>query len=306
MASPPTVSPAVAKAYEHCRLVTKEQARNFYFAFLSLPSRHRPAVYAIYAFCRACDDYADEERPEKDKVALLEEYRQGLAACFAGDPQGPVFVALHDAIQHYPLSRGLFDEIITGVQMDLTFRRYATFDDLYKYCYRVASTVGLISLEVFGYKGEGARQHAIEMGIAMQLVNILRDVKEDAARDRIYIPLEDLARFGYPEKGLASGMINEDFRQLMRFEAARASEYFQRSAPLFPMIARDCRACPAILAALYSRLLDRIEARDWNVFGSRIRLSASEKIWLATKTWAALAMTRPGTARPRTGGVRLS
>ncbi len=287
-------------------MVTKHQARNFYFAFLSLPSRHRPAVYAIYAFCRACDDFADDERPDKEKLALLEEHRQRLGACFAGDPQGPVFVALHDAAQHYPLSRGLFDEIITGVQMDLTFRRYATFDDLYKYCYRVASTVGLISLEVFGYKGEGARQHAIDMGIAMQLVNILRDVKEDAARDRVYLPLEDLARFGYPEGGLATGMMNEDFRQLMRFEADRAREYFQRSAPLFPMIARDCRACPTILVALYSRLLDRIEARGWNVFGSRIRLSASEKIWLATKTWAALSMTKPAGKGPQTGGARLS
>lgn len=292
VASSQRATAEVARAYEYCRRITKARARNFYYAFLSLPHQKRLAVYAVYAFCRACDDIADNEGNVKDKLVRLNASLRDLTACFQGNPSTPIFVALQDAVERYHVPRALFEEIVTGVQMDLTFRRYASFEDLYNYCYRVASAVGLITIEIFGYSGEAAKQHAVDLGIAMQLVNILRDVKEDAARDRIYLPLKDLARFDYTEQELLAGKVDGRFREVMQFEAERAREYFGRGAALLPLVSLDARACPATLCALYSRLLDRMEARRWDVFSGRVSLPTSQKVWLATKIWTQTAFRR--------------
>ncbi len=286
---------SLTDAYAHCRAITKQRARNFYFAFLSLPAQKRLAVYAVYAFCRTCDDYADDGRDASTKVALLEDYRNRLDACFQGRPDGPVFVALGDVAQRYHVPKELFEEIITGVRMDITIGHYATFNDLYTYCYRVAAVVGLITIEIFGYQDSRAKQYAIDLGIGMQLVNILRDIPEDAACDRIYLPQEDLKLFGYGETELQAGVVNGPFGALMGFEAARARTYFEKGAALVPLISRDARACPAILGGLYLRLLERIEAKRWNVFGGRISIPTSEKVWLAMRLWTSAAVrgTRP-------------
>ena len=176
--------------------------------------------------------------------------------------------------------------------MDLTQRRYATFDDLYKYCYRVASVIGLITIEIFGYEGEKAREHAVDLGLAMQLVNILRDVREDAARDRIYLPLEDLQRFDLSDKDVLDSRSGPRFVELMRFEAARAQGFFRQGARLVPMVSPDSQACPATLSALYSQLLQRMEAKHWDVLTHRVSLPAPEKVWLATRVWTGITLKR--------------
>ena len=273
------------EAYRHCRIVTRERAKNFYYAFLSLPARQRRAIYAVYAFCRGCDDYSDEPMEPGRKLELLEDYRQQLARSSRGEPSGPVFVALHDASQRYHIPLEYFDEIINGVQMDLTISRYNSFEELHTYCYRVASVVGLISIQVFGYSAPQAREHAINLGVAMQLVNILRDVKEDAQRDRIYLPLSELEEFGYSEADLFGGVINEPFVELMQFQAQRARRYFEQSGPLLPLLPIRSRPCSAILRGLYTQLLNRIESRRYNVYDGPVRLSTSEKLWLVSTIW---------------------
>jgi phytoene synthase len=275
----------VEDAYRHCQAVTKERARNFYFAFLPLPPEQRRAVYALYAFSRACDDYSDEPIEQRRKVELLEGHRRLLHEAYAGQPSGPVFTALADAIQRYRIPREYLDGIIDGVVMDLTITRYETFDDLYKYCYKVASVVGLACIEIFGYAELRAKQHAEALGIAMQLVNIMRDVKEDAERGRIYLPQAELRQFGYSEQDLMRGVTSESFLKLMRHQAERARRYFDEGGRLLPLVPRRTRVCPAILRVIYSRLLDRIEARGYRVFDGRISLSTREKLWLMGKVW---------------------
>ncbi|MFQ5796055.1 MAG: presqualene diphosphate synthase HpnD [Candidatus Bipolaricaulia bacterium] len=272
-------------AYEYCRRLTKAEAKNFYYAFITLPAEKRRAIYATYAFCRRCDDATDEQLLTDQKTRLIEQQRQDLEQCFAGLAQDPVYVALRDVTAHYSIPRDHFEQVIDGVEMDLTTRCYQRFEDLRLYCYRVASVVGLISLQIFEYQDLRAREHAIELGLAMQLTNILRDVKEDLERDRIYLPLEDLERFGYSEKQLEQQIVNESFVKLMKFQVARARHYFDRGCQLLGYLPVRSRACPAILSGIYLRILDEIEARNYNVFNDRIGLSSPEKLYIAFKRW---------------------
>lgn len=273
------------KAYEYCQRITKLHAKNFYYASHTLPSAKRRAIYAVYAYCRYCDDVADEELPKDEKRRLLEEVRDSL-----GDPglssQSRIFVALEDAIQEYEIPRPYFEDVIRGVETDLDVTRFKTFDDLRQYCYLVASTVGLICIEVFGYEDSAAVEYAVDLGIAMQLTNIMRDVKEDADRDRIYLPLDDMSAFGYSEQDLMNNRNDENFRALMSFEAARARRYFHSGAKLFPLLSSESRACASALHKLYSRILDRMEASGYDVFERRIGLSLSEKLLLVARLWA--------------------
>lgn len=278
--------PYIDAAYEHCRKVTRKAARNFYFAFVTLPHPKRRAIYATYAFCRLCDDIADEPLPPDEKVARLAQVHRDLDRAFGGEPDGPVFTALKDATDTFHIPREHLHELVRGVEMDLTQSRYHTFDDLRSYCYRVASAVGLICIEVFQYRDPKAREYAVDLGLAMQLTNILRDIQEDAGRGRIYIPQEEMTRFGYSEGELLSGIINENFIRLMQFQAQRARAYFDSGRHLLPLLAPRSRACPAVLHGLYQRLLDRIEARHYDVFHGRIGLSTWEKLTLTARVWA--------------------
>lgn len=292
-----------ASAYDHCQRIAKENARNFYYAFRTLPYAKRRAIYAVYAFCRMCDDIADGDLSLSEKRRNLALVRQRLYADGNAADAPPIFRALHHATAAYGIPIEYYEEIVKGVETDLVKNRFADFDELYEYCYKVAAVVGLVCVEVFGYDDPAAREYAVDMGIAMQLTNILRDLKEDAERDRIYLPQDDMRRFNYTEAELTRGAITDGFRALMAHQTARARCYFERSEPLFGLISTDARACPKVMHATYRGILDRIERTGYDVFQARISLSAPEKVLLMGRLWAAslvLMLTSP-TGRMRRG-----
>ena len=276
---------APIEAYERCRAITRQAAGNFYYAFVTLPRRRRRAMYAAYAYCRLCDDLSDDDLPIDEKTQRIQGIDSLLENARNGNPDGPVFEALAHAAAEYDIPYEDLMEVARGVEMDLTVSRYETFEDLATYCYRVASVVGLICIRIMGYQDQRAREYAIDLGLAMQLTNILRDIREDAERGRIYIPQEDLRRFGYTEEELLAGAVNDRFRSLMEFEVARAREYFERGKRLLKLLPVRTRAFPAVLGGLYGRVLDRIEARNYNVFEGRVGLSTREKVGLAVRLW---------------------
>ena len=273
------------EAYAHCQRITKAEAKNFYYAFVTLPKPRRRAIYAAYAFCRLCDDIADEPLPIDEKLRRLREVEDALEGAKSGHPEGPVYQALAHAVQEYAIPWEDLVEVIRGVEMDLTVTRYQTFDELRSYCYRVASIVGLICIQVCGYSDPKAREYAVDLGLAMQLTNILRDIREDAELGRVYLPQEELARFGYSEQQLLAGEINESFAKLMEFQVARARDYFQRGKRLLRLLPIRTRACPAVLGGIYSRILDRIEGVGYDVFERRISLPPREKLFLTVRLW---------------------
>ncbi len=269
-------------AYDYCQSLTKREAKNFYYGFMLLPARQRRGIYAAYAFARECDDIVDAGLPTEEASLRLAAYRESLDRCLEGHPQGPVLVALGDAIDRHRIPHEYFYRLIEGVETDLTVRRYADFEELKRYCYLVASVVGLISISIFGYRGgEQARRHAADLGIALQLTNILRDIQEDLQRDRIYLPLDELARFGYGEDDLRQGVANDAFRRVMAFQTERARRYFESGRRLFPYVSRRARACVGVMAGIYSTILDDIQREPETVLERRVSLSAGQKLALA-------------------------
>jgi phytoene synthase len=276
------VDGSLQAAYRYCQDLAKQEAKNFYYGFVLLPPAKRQAIYASYAFARRCDDIVDNDLEPHETARQLAEYRSRLEQCLQGHPSGPIFLALQDTILRYRIPPEYFWQLIDGVEMDLTVRRYPTFADLRRYCYGVASTVGLISIEIFGYRdGQQARQHAEDLGIALQLTNILRDIREDAERDRIYIPQDEMKRFHCSEANILGGIANEASLQLMQFQVERAREYFERGRKLLPLLPRRSRACTAVLQGIYSRILERIEAQPSAVLRERVSLSGGQKLALA-------------------------
>ena len=274
-------------AYDHCQRVAKSEAKNFYYAFRTLPLHQRRSIYAAYAFCRLCDDIADGTSSTEEKRRLLAETRQLLLRIERGAGiRSHPYVALADTLSEFGIPARYFEEVIEGVEMDLVQASYRSFEDLREYCYKVASAVGLICMEIFGYEDAIAKEYAVDLGLAMQLTNILRDVKEDAGRGRIYIPLDEITSFGYSPEELRDGVVNEAFRALMRHQIARARRYFESGRRLLPLVPAQASACPAILIAVYSRILDRIESSDFDVFTRRVGLSAIEKLLMMARLWA--------------------
>ena len=272
-------------SYDWCRRTTRQHAKNFYFAFITLPQKQRLAIYASYAFCRLCDDVADGDQPVEKKLELLTGLRGQLTAAYAGNPEGPELTALAHAASVYHIGEECFQEIITGVETDLTKRRFRDFEELRSYCYRVASLVGLVCIEIFGYTDPRAREYAVDLGLAMQLTNIIRDVVEDLERDRIYLPQDDIQRFGYSEDRLVSKVMDSSFHDLISFEAQRAREYFCNGLNLIPLLSPRARPCAAVLARLYLRILDKMENDNFNVFEGRMSLSGHEKLFLTARVW---------------------
>ena len=271
-------------AYDYCREVTRREAKNFYYGFMLLPNGQRRAIYSAYAFARECDDIADASLPPDIAREQLANYRCDLEECLAGRPDGPVFEALHRTVEKYSVpNRYLFD-LISGVEMDLSKSRYETFEELKAYCYHVASVVGLISIEIFGYDGgEDARGYAADLGIALQLTNILRDISEDGERGRIYLPLDELEWFGCGEDDLLAGRATPEFGSLIAFQADRARHYYTQGRRLLPHLPARARACVGVMAGIYGTILDDIERDPGVVFRRRVSLSGPQKLALAGK-----------------------
>ena len=272
-------------AYDECRVVTRQEAKNFYFAFLTLPAAQRRAIYVAYTFCRYCDDAVDQVASHEEKLAALTELKDELRQTYEGDPDKLLFLALSDVAQKYEIPEEYFQEVIQGVESDLVKNRYENFDELKQYCHQVASVVGLICLQIFGYKDPQAKEHAADLGLAMQLTNIARDVKEDLEFGRIYLPQDEIVRFGYSEAELQEGVLNEAFIELMRFQAVRAREYFKSGFQLLPYLSVRSRACPAVLGRLYQKVLEGIEDANYDVLSHRVSLSTGQKLRLTAKTW---------------------
>src|SRR5208282_3110679 len=263
---------------------TNAHVTNFYYAFVFLPPEKRLAIEAVYAFARRGDDVADSGLDPADAAAALARYRRALNACYAGDtslPDEPELRALAEAIKRFKISRQPFEDLILGLEMDLNHARYETFEELSLYCYRVASTIGLVCIEIFGYQNPRTRDYAVNLGTALQLVNILRDIQRDAQRGRIYIPQEDLDRFGVRPAELLAGAYNDPFVELMQFECDRARHYFDLARQMLPPEDRKSMKAAEIMAAIYWGILKRIQKRCYNVFGKRVRVPRPLKLWTA-------------------------
>jgi phytoene synthase len=269
-------------AAELVATLTRRSGSNFYYAFLFLPRRKREAMYALYAFCRTVDDAVDQGGGSPgDQRRVLAEWRAELRRAYQGRPTQPIVVRLAEVIRDFPIPREHLEAILDGVEMDIDKRRYASFEELYEYCYRVAAAVGLASIEIFGYSDLRARDYAVNLGIALQLTNIMRDLKTDAERGRIYLPLDELRRFGYAEDDLLRGRYTQSFLELMRFQADRTHAYYRAARAALPRVDRRRLAAAEIMGVIYRALLRAIEARRFRVFDRRIRLSTPRRLSLA-------------------------
>jgi phytoene synthase len=288
--------PQLVMAYSVCRGITRSAAKNFYYAFLVLPRRKREALCAVYAFMRQCDDMADDPRLSlAERRQKLETWLDALHRAQQGDPtDDAVLLALTDAQRRYQIPAGLLDELAAGTAMDvyenggedvansesgtpgLTIQ-YKTFDDLSLYCHRVASVVGLVCIHVFGYRDPAAEPLAERCGLAFQLTNIVRDVKEDATLGRVYLPEEDLAKFNLSAADLLANPDPARFRPLLAFEADRAREFYQAGDELIPYVSEDSQPALWVLVRIYRRLLEKIAERQYDVFSAKVSLTVWEK-----------------------------
>lgn len=288
----------VNEAYEYCRQVTRHASKTFYWGSAFLPAEKRRAIWAIYALCRVVDDIVDEgydptsPRPghlsgADDPLQALDYWRLALMKIYQGGgaDDHPVQRAWCDMLTRYAVPQQPVLDLLDGVEMDLTRNRYRTFDELYVYCYRVAGTVGLLTSPIFGYQKEEALTYAVDLGVALQLTNILRDVGEDARRGRIYLPLDEMERFGYSEEDLLAGVINDAFCELIRFQMARADDYYQRALPGIALLSSDCRLAVRLSGTLYRAILDRIGLNQFNVFTRRASVPLKTKLAAVPQQW---------------------
>jgi phytoene synthase len=271
---------------QYCQDKTAQSGSSFYYSFLFLPPDKRRAITALYAFCREVDDVVDECSDESVARATLAWWRGEVAALYEGKPQHPVTRALAQATQQFNLPAEQLQEIIDGMEMDLQQRRYDDFKTLQLYCYRVASVVGLLAAEIFGYSDRRTLKYAHDLGLAFQLTNIIRDVGEDARRGRIYLPLDELQRFGVPPEDILRGQESENFQKLMRFQIERAQRYYRQAFEQLPAADRKSQRAGLVMAAIYRATLDEIVASGCHVLKERISLTPLRKLWLAVKTWA--------------------
>ncbi|MCC7518398.1 MAG: phytoene/squalene synthase family protein [Verrucomicrobiae bacterium] len=293
-----------AESFRYCRRLTRRTARNFWFSFLTLPRAKREAMCVVYAWMRRLDDLADDAPSPRDARVALERWRRSTHAALASAgmkfqisklqsaavPDGtppetgrelwPAFVRV---VRSHNIPPARFDEIIEGALMDQEISRYATFEELYGYCYRVASVVGLVSLRVFGYERSAAEKPGEWLGIAFQLTNILRDVREDAARGRIYLPLDALVRHGVSEADVLAGRWSPGLHALLREFGDRAEEYYAKAQPVFGLTRPDARPTLRIMEEIYHGILRRIRAMDYRVFDARARVSTSRKLGIVLK-----------------------
>jgi 15-cis-phytoene synthase len=284
-------------AYSVCRHIARSAAKNFYYGFLVLPARKRNALSAVYAFMRHADDISDDPTiPAEQRREKLEEWINALRHVIDGErTDDPVLFALADSQKRFKIPLELLEKLVRGTEMDLPAScshsspstshqlQYETFDQLYDYCYHVASVVGLVCIRIFGYRDPRAEKLAEDTGVAFQLTNILRDVKEDTALGRVYLPREDFARLGIEVHALTDGSAPASVRPLLELEAQRAREYYKSAEELLPLIDEDSRGALWTLVEIYRRLLEKIVARNYDVFSQRVILSTAEKLNVMVK-----------------------
>ena len=271
--------------HEYCQTKAAQSGSSFYYSFLFLPQERRRAITALYAFCREVDDVVDECSDAEVARMKLAWWRNELAAAFHGTPQHPVARALAEVASRFNLSEARLNEIVDGMEMDLQHNRYADFEALKLYCHRVASVVGLLSAEIFGYQDRRTLEYAADLGMAFQLTNIIRDVGEDARRDRIYLPLDEIARHGVGVPDILQARQTDSFRRLMEFQIERALGYYRSAFDKLPPIDRDAQRAGIIMAAIYQATLDEIRRDGCRVLAQRITLTPVRKLWIAWKTW---------------------
>ena len=277
-----------AEAQAYCTAYTKKSGSNFYYSFLFLPKAKREAMYTVYAFCKAVDNAVDEPPAGSNPKEELKRWRSELDAVYRGTPIYPITVSLAHHVKILSIPKAYFEELIKGVEMDLFNNRYVTFDELSLYCYRVASVVGLICLHIFGVTSPRAQNYAVDLGMAFQMTNILRDLGADAAQGRIYLPLDDLRACNYPEKAMLQHTYSPEFKTLMQQETARAHHYYEKAhAALLALPRRERQALTVaeIMRGIYSRILKKIEQSDYQVFGPRISLSTTHRLAIALGIW---------------------
>lgn len=271
---------------DYCQEKAAASGSSFYYSFLFLPKSQREAITALYAFCREVDDVVDECSEIALARTKLAWWRDEIAKLYAGNPQHPVTRALQPAVAAYQLAEEHFLEIIDGMEMDLDQNRYRDFKELQLYCYRVASVVGLLSASIFGYRDRKTLKYAHDLGLAFQLTNIVRDVGEDARRGRIYLPLDELARFGVSEQDILQTRESGQVRRLLEFQIDRAGDYYKRAFEQLPACDRKAQRTGLIMAAIYRALLHEIRAGGCEkVLNQRISLTPLRKLWLAWITW---------------------
>ena len=271
--------------HDYCQDKAAKSGSSFYYSFMFLPAERRQAITALYAFCREVDDVVAECPDLSLAQTKLEWWRQEVGRVYGGTPTHPVGHALKDVIKGFRLPQEQLLEIIDGMAMDLSQTRYLDFKGLQLYCYRVASVVGLLAAEIFGYQDRQTLKYAHDLGLAFQLTNIIRDVGEDARRGRIYLPIEDLQRFNVPAKDLLEARYSEQFRALMAFQAERAEKFFDQAFAQLPAVDRKAQRPGLVMAAIYRTLLREIARDGFLVLDRRTSLTPLRKVWLAGTTW---------------------
>ncbi len=270
---------------QYCQDKAAASGSSFYYSFMFLPPEKRRAIVALYAFCREVDDVVDECTDEQVARTTLNWWRGQVAEIYGGKPQHPVAIALVPIVKQFNMAQEHLLEIIDGMEMDLDQPRYADFKSLQLYCYRVASVVGLLSVEIFGYKNRQTLKYAHDLGIAFQLTNIIRDVGEDARRNRIYLPMDEMQQFGVTAADILNARETENFQKLMAFQIARAERFYDQALALLPNEDRKTQRTGLIMAAIYRATLIEVIASGCHVLKERISLTPLRKLWLAFKTW---------------------
>lgn len=276
------------RGYEYCRDLTRRKAGNFYYSFVFLPKTKRKAIYALYAFCHLGDRITDEIQDEDTAGAVKDfsKLRKDIQGCIEGKPQSsPLFTALGDTIHRFKLPEEHFYQLLEGMESDLNFRVFDTFADLHRYCYNVASTVGLLCVEIFGYRDDSVKIYAENLGIALQLTNIIRDIKEDYQRGRVYLPQEDLEIFKYGETDFSRERVDENFHQLMEFQYQRAIGFYESAEKSLPASERKSQIAAEIMKSIYRKLLEIIKLKQFQVFNQRISLNGFMKAAIALATY---------------------
>ncbi len=270
---------------QYCQEKAAASGSSFYYSFMFLPKEKRRAIIALYAFCREVDDVVDECTDEQVARTTLNWWRGQVAEIYGGKPQHPVAIALIPVVVKFNMAQELLLEIIDGMEMDLDQPRYSDFKSLQLYCYRVASVVGLLSVEIFGYTDRQTLKYAHDLGIAFQLTNIIRDIGEDARRNRIYLPMDEMQQFGVTAADILNANETENFHKLMEFQIERAEGFYQQALAQLPPVDRKNQRTGLIMAAIYRATLDEVKASGCHVLKERISLTPLRKLWLAWTTW---------------------